>query len=276
MRPRSNRGKLASPYRKVAPVVIGLVVLLVAAVLSSDLRRLEQATTRDHRRKAAGRALAIDSDLLSRPASADADGRRLSRQCRARRRRTWRPTALDVRVAFGPLLSGDVKVESVTLVDPVIVLEAMADGSNNWTLAPEGSEPATEGTTEETATEDPAAEAPDGSGMQVSLDRVSIENGTLIYIDHAAGSEQRVESRCDDRGALAGRTVPHPGRCDRGRLSLEFDIGTGAIVGGADRSLGDGQARRTDRASPSTAPLRPARRSRSTANSTARPAISGR
>ncbi|MBX6324260.1 MAG: AsmA family protein, partial [Rhodospirillaceae bacterium] len=38
---------------------------------------------------------------------------------------------LKVRVALGPLLSGDIKVESIVLVRPTILLERYADGTAN-------------------------------------------------------------------------------------------------------------------------------------------------
>ncbi len=235
--------------RKVLYVVIGLVVLLVAAVLIVpsfvDWNKYKPEIAAEAE-KATGRALAIDGDLslsiLPAP-TLTAEGVRFANVEGASTADMVTLSGLDVRVAFGPLLSGDIKVESVTLVDPVIVLEAMADGSNNWTLAPAGSEAAAEGTTtgetttEETTTEAPA-ETPAGSGMQVSLDRVSIENGTLIYIDHAAGSEQRVESL---DATIEARSLEGPFRIQGDAIAagypLEFDIGTGAIVEAAPIDL---------------------------------------
>ena len=40
--------------------------------------------------------------------------------------------ALEVRVALLPLLGGDVQVEKVRFVEPVVVLESMEDGRENW------------------------------------------------------------------------------------------------------------------------------------------------
>ena len=44
--------------------------------------------------------------------------------------------ALDVRVAFLPLLQGNIKVESIALIQPVITLEILADGRRNWDIKP--------------------------------------------------------------------------------------------------------------------------------------------
>ncbi len=43
---------------------------------------------------------------------------------------------LEVRVALVPLLQGRVQVEKVRLLDPVVELETLADGRNNWEFSP--------------------------------------------------------------------------------------------------------------------------------------------
>jgi len=43
--------------------------------------------------------------------------------------------ALTVRVALWPLFEGEVEVESISLVEPVIHLEVLTNGLNNWTFA---------------------------------------------------------------------------------------------------------------------------------------------
>jgi uncharacterized protein involved in outer membrane biogenesis len=241
--------------RKVLYVVVGLVVLLVAAVLIGpsfvDWNKYKPEITAAAEEQT-GRTLAIDGDIslsvLPAP-TLTAEGVRFANVEGASTADMVTLQALDVRVALIPLLSGDIKVERVTLVDPVIVLEAMADGTNNWTFNPPaaadgatGETTTGETTTGETTTEAPAGEAdaaaPTGSGMQISLDRLSIENGTLIYIDHAAVSEQRIESL---DATIEARSLQGPFRIQGDAIAasypLEFDIGTGAIVEGAPIDL---------------------------------------
>lgn len=43
---------------------------------------------------------------------------------------------LDVRLALGALLRGEVLVESMRLVRPRVVLETLPDGSGNWHITP--------------------------------------------------------------------------------------------------------------------------------------------
>ena len=46
--------------------------------------------------------------------------------------------SLEVRVALAPLLGGQVKVERIKLVNPILELEALADGRRNWIFADAG------------------------------------------------------------------------------------------------------------------------------------------
>jgi uncharacterized protein involved in outer membrane biogenesis len=97
--------------------------------------------------------------------------------------------AVEVRIALAPLLSGRVQVETVKLIEPVIELERLADGRANWEFTPataaNDNKPG-DGTTSGGG-ETPQA-APD-----VVLDNFTIENGTLIYRDTAAGLTEPIE-----------------------------------------------------------------------------------
>jgi uncharacterized protein involved in outer membrane biogenesis len=106
--------------------------------------------------------------------------------------------ALDMRVAFAPLLAGRIQIESLDLVEPQVTLERLADGRANWQMAPSN-----------TATLPPPAPAPGaptgapaGGGTTgaapaggmgaplppwLQLDRVTVENGILTYRDAASG-----------------------------------------------------------------------------------------
>ncbi|WP_319024878.1 AsmA family protein [Nisaea sediminum] len=91
--------------------------------------------------------------------------------------------ALQIHVALAPLLSGKIKVASVTLKDPVIRLEQFADGGNNWTFA----------TGTETASQADAGTArAGGSALDFTLDGAEIVNGQVSFLDHASGKEHIV------------------------------------------------------------------------------------
>jgi uncharacterized protein involved in outer membrane biogenesis len=72
------------------------------------------------------------------------------------------------------LLGGNIEVGEVTLVEPKIVLEINAEGKPNWEFAPSVAEAK------------PAAPKP-SSPRPLSLGRLTIDNGTLIFSDSKAG-----------------------------------------------------------------------------------------
>ncbi|HET8728636.1 MAG TPA: AsmA family protein [Alphaproteobacteria bacterium] len=78
--------------------------------------------------------------------------------------------ALDVRVALLPLLSGRVEAERIILIDPVVVLETLPDGSPAWPTGGEGVQP-----------------------RDVQLDRVTVENGTVLWHDGRTGRDERID-----------------------------------------------------------------------------------
>lgn len=86
---------------------------------------------------------------------------------------------LDVQVALLPLLSRRFEVVEIALTDPVIVLETDAQGNANWDFGT----PST--TTASTAANNPAATA-------LAVGNVSIDNGTLTYVDGTTGKTTRV------------------------------------------------------------------------------------
>ncbi|TCP41401.1 AsmA family protein [Rhodovulum marinum] len=91
---------------------------------------------------------------------------------------------LSVGLDLGALIGGDIVIREVTVQAPRIVLEKSADGRANWVF---GAEPAQESAPA-------AAQAPADAPAEMrrfTLDRGQISDGTILYIDRAAGT--RVE-----------------------------------------------------------------------------------
>ncbi|MGQ9369669.1 AsmA family protein [Azospirillum sp. ST 5-10] len=167
-----------------------------------------------------GRAVELEGDLrlslLPHPALTVTDARVASLPG-AEEPEMMRLKRLDVQVALMPLLGGRVQVESVTLVEPTIVFEVLADGRFNWDLG--------------------GAAAPrqpmggDGFAAAVSFDRVAIENGSILYRDAQSGRYERIENVHARvvAGSLAGpfqvegrfvlRGVPMTGELTAGRFA---------------------------------------------------------
>jgi len=185
--------------RKLALFLLALLVLAVGAVLAApsfidwnawrdDVAARVQAAT--------GRAVEIEGDLsvriLPRPALS-VDGLRLANIDGGSTRHMARVGALRATVAWAPLVQGEVRVTSLRIIDPVILLERLADGRTNWTFATED-DPGSGGASGTaggpvvlpmpgTAQPDERnAEAP-AVGMTVALENVQIRNGRVALRD---------------------------------------------------------------------------------------------
>lgn len=113
--------------------------------------------------------------------------------------------AADLRVAMLPLLRGLVQVERVVLIEPAVVIERLPDGRLNWTR------------------EDGAFGAD-----SVQLDRVTIENGRIVWHDPGAGSVRTVT---EVFGQLSAASLSGPysllGSFRAGDIPYAIDLQTG-------------------------------------------------
>ena len=98
--------------------------------------------------------------------------------------------ALSVGLDLSALIGGDIKIRQVKVVAPVIRLERAADGRVNWNF----SNGVDGGSSTETGsgTQDPAGS--DGGIGAITLDRGSIEEGKLTFIDHETGQSQTLDA----------------------------------------------------------------------------------
>ncbi|MFP5517717.1 MAG: AsmA family protein [Alphaproteobacteria bacterium] len=164
----------------------GLVVLagiLLAAPSLIDWNAYK-GTIAERVSQATGRRVELRGDvgftLLPSPALTVRDAR-LANAAGAAEPDMVRLKKLDARVALGPLLSGRIQVESITLVEPTFVVEVLMDGRINWDLSTTGSGPGD------------GLGAAEGLVSAVSFDQVLIDNGTVIYRDDRNGRTERVE-----------------------------------------------------------------------------------
>ena len=146
-----------------------------------------------------------------------------------------------VDVALLPLLRGRYEVSRVRLVEPEIALEVLPDGRANWEFTapadpapPMGETPGektgeTPGETSEPAEPpEPPVTGGDESPLSVSVENFEIENGSIIYRDLPAGTDERID-RLDATIRLASLDGPVD---SRGRLTVrgvatgfEFSLG---------------------------------------------------
>lgn len=151
--------------------------------------------------------------------------------------------SVEVQIALAPLITGQVRVETVRLVEPRIYLEVLADGRSTWEITPPISE---------TAAQDPekaegvVAVPANGGAPAVIIDAFEIVGGNVIYEDPASGVSETVADINMEIAAASLTEGPYSlegGLLARGlRLSVDADVGT--IVEGrtfpVDASFGIG------------------------------------
>jgi uncharacterized protein involved in outer membrane biogenesis len=198
----------------------GLFVLLLAAVLVIpsfiDWNQYKALATRIAK-ESTGRDLVIGGDmtlsLLPKPAVVVNDVR-LSNLPGAKAAEMVTLKTLEVRVALAPLLGGNVQVERVRVVDPVIEIETLADGRSNLSFETEERNAAAATAPTEGAKDQAAPGG--GSAFDLQLDNLTLENGTVVHRDSRTGTVERIEE-INAQMALASLTGPVEGQ---GRLKV--------------------------------------------------------
>ncbi len=220
--------------KKILFGVVGLIVVLAAAVLIvpglvdwNDYK--EQIAARAE--ALTGRTLTIGGDiritLLPAPALVVNDVALANLEGATAAEMVWLKS-LEIRVALGPLLTGEVQVETVKLVEPVIELEVLSDGRRNWDFgATEAPGPATPMAADEVGLEVAAG----GSQPPVRLDSFTVENGILVYRDGRSGTVERVAGI---NAHLAAQSLSGPfessGRFVARGIPLRYEVSVGKVI----------------------------------------------
>lgn len=85
---------------------------------------------------------------------------------------------LDVEVRLLPLLTGDIEVRRLRVIEPTILLETSTDGKGNWVI---------DGPEAETSTSDET-----GPTTIPAFHRIDVRDGNLLFHDGATGKEYKV------------------------------------------------------------------------------------
>jgi uncharacterized protein involved in outer membrane biogenesis len=219
--------------KKFAVFLVGLIVVVLVAVLVGpsfvDWNAYKPEITAAVEEKT-GRKLAIDGaidlQILPSPRLSVANAR-LSNSEGAADPDMVRLDSLQVHVALRPLLSGTVRISSVTLIRPVISLERFADGSTNWEfprLAASGDDA-------------PAGQASDtadgGTSVAVSLDGAEIIDGSVVFRDAGATKVQRLGELNTTivASSLVGPFLAKGGLVYQG-IKTDFDASLGRVDAG--------------------------------------------
>jgi uncharacterized protein involved in outer membrane biogenesis len=153
-----------------------LIVILLAAPFFINANSYKPEIVAEVK-KATGRDLVIDGpielSLLPVP-TATASGVKFFNMLGSQNPNMVEVKSVTVALSLPALLMGSLAVSEVTLVEPKIVLEVNPEGKPNWEFTPSIAEAR------------PAASKP-SSPRPLSLGRLTIDNGTLIFSDSKAG-----------------------------------------------------------------------------------------
>lgn len=135
----------------------------------------------------------------------------------------------EVRIAMSPLLAGQVKVETVRLIKPVIELELLADGKQNWVFETQAPKPQPAQDTPNL----PSASSAEGASAEPSvvLDDFTIVDGALTYRDTKAGTVEKVKD-LNARIEAASLSGPFQSKGDLTLrdIPLTYDITVGEVI----------------------------------------------
>lgn len=199
-----------------------LVVGLLAAPLFFDINSYKPTIAAEVK-KATGRDLVIDGkislSLLPTPTVSVA-GVKFFNAPGSKNANMVELKSVTVKPALFAMLAGNIEVSEVTLVEPKIVLEINAQGKPNWEFAGSAAEAK------------PAAPQP-SSPKPLSLGRLTIENGTLIFSDSKAGLSVTGEKAnfSASVGSLDGPYTLAGGATING-APLKLDLSVGAKAAG--------------------------------------------
>ncbi|MGD9538824.1 MAG: AsmA family protein [Alphaproteobacteria bacterium] len=144
-----------------------------------------------------------------------------------------RAKQVDLELALGPLIGGELEVVRVDLIDPVIELERLVDGTANWHLGPKAAPPQEEAGGEAAPGQQPeSAPAPEAQGESgvgmAAIQSVSLSNGAVTYRDARTGEVEHLH------GIEATATAREPGGPYQARGSMtlrEAPLGFEATLG---------------------------------------------
>ncbi|HEU4839736.1 MAG TPA: AsmA family protein, partial [Micavibrio sp.] len=222
--------------KRILPIVFVLLILLAAAVLIGpsfvDWNKYKPQII-EQAKSAAGYDVAIDGDIglsvLPLP-QLKIEGLKVAAP------RGGQPNLLTMKEAkvsvnLLPLISGEISIDTVRLVNPDIQLEKMADGGNSWM-----SDKLLTDQNDAARSDNPAAQ-PDREEQKIMLNKLVIEDGRVSYLDRATGKEHVAEMiNLDVKADSLSGPFKADGKLTYGGEVIELDARTERL-GGAKKEM---------------------------------------
>ncbi|MFQ6017698.1 MAG: AsmA family protein [Kiloniellaceae bacterium] len=208
-----------------AAVVVAVLVAVYAVLSSMDFEGL-RGVIEAEAKKATGRDLRIAGPIdlqISRNPAITVEEVSFANAPWGSRAEMVSVKRFELEVSLLPLLSGEIKVGRLILVQPDILLETDPEGRGNWEIA--------------VAAEGEAGAADAGAATLPSFDQVLIRGGRLLYRDGKTGTETRLHL-----SELVGRAA---GGASPIRIAVEGRYNDTAftaegVLGSFEQLLGEG------------------------------------
>lgn len=145
---------------------------------------------------------------------------------------------LEVRIALVPILGGNLLVEAVKLIRPVVNLEILADGRNNMSFVPPSAKEAAVRKNQTTKTlpfssVNGKEDSKFTGGLAVRIDSFVIEKGSVTFNDRMSGVTEKIEN-LNGRFSLQSLTGPmsSSGSAVVRGIPLSFEVNVSSLVQG--------------------------------------------
>jgi uncharacterized protein involved in outer membrane biogenesis len=187
----------------IAGVVIGLPVVGVGVFLATLDANTYKPQIIEAARNATGRELRLSGPIRIKPSLtptlavedvgfANAPGGARPEMATLKR--------LEIEVALLPLLSRELRISRLVLVEPDILLERNSEGRGNWEFTP----PAPQQQAAPASPSAPSAPAAPAQRQQVTVDKLRIENGRVAFTDATTKRAMTLAIRALDAAAPGG------------------------------------------------------------------------
>ena len=100
---------------------------------------------------------------------------------------------LELEIAPGPLLGGQLHFQTVRLVDPVIELEVMADGNGNWSMHPMAGMSDSDAESKPSKPVETNGKLAVNDVLAVRFDDIAVENATVVVRNSQTGWMETIE-----------------------------------------------------------------------------------
>jgi len=133
--------------------------------------------------------------------------------------------SVEVRISLAPLLGGNLRVETVRLVEPQIFLEVLADGRTTWAITPPKSDA---GDMQQSAPDSSAGDGAPG-GPAIALGNFEIVDGSVTYQDAASKTRETINDI--DLNLVAASLTTGPFRANGSLVAKGLRLGINAEIG---------------------------------------------